>query len=625
MILSCSNISKSFGENNVLKNISFLLNEKDRAAIVGVNGSGKTTLFKMILGELEPTSGEIAMPKNIEVGCFSQDLALNSENTVYEEMRNVFSRIWEIEAEKKALETKMKNAAQSELGALMDKYDRLTEEFDRRKGFECESRIRGVIRGLGFSDEDSEKKISSLSGGQKTRCALSRLLLTNPELLLLDEPTNHLDIDSIRWLEGFLGSYDGAVIIVSHDRYFIDRTTTKIIEIENGLSKVYNGSYQDYITRKNKDREALLHRYESQQREIRKQKESIERLRSFNREKSIKRAESKEKALERAEKIQNPDPLPEKMRISLVPSKESGNDVLTLKGISKSFGENTLFADLDLEIKKGEKTALIGANGTGKTTLFKIITKELAPDMGDIRYGSGVSIGFFDQEQKNLSPEKTVFDEISDENPRMTETEIRNLLALFVFCGDDVFKSVSMLSGGEKGRLSLAKLMLSRANLLLLDEPTNHLDIYSKEILENALSVYKGTVLFISHDRYFINSVADKVIELKDGRLRTYLGNYDYYEEKRLENLSSAATKKDVAASKTDWQKQKEQQAAKRKAESDRKRLEENIQQTEAKIDELEELLNDPDVATDPTKAAGVYDEKVALEEKLLGLYELLG
>ncbi len=624
MIITCSNVNKSFGENTVLSDISFLLNEKDKAAIIGVNGCGKTTLFKLITGELLPDGGDIIMPKGTEIGYFSQNLSIDSENTIWEELSLVFDDLKEIEIRKRQMEQDMKRTTGEALDELMAKYSALNEEFERRNGFEWESRVRGVIKGLGFGDDEGNKKINTLSGGQKTRCALGRLLLMNPHLLLLDEPTNHLDIDSIKWLEGYLSAYNGTVIIISHDRYFIDRTTTKIIEIENGTARVYSGNYSEYTKRKKKERENQKHRYINQQREIKKTEESIAKLKSFNREKSIKRAESKEKALEKMERINKPDPLPDKMRFEFMMKRESGYNVLDVENISKSYGDNRLFESLSFEVKKGEKIALIGANGTGKTTLIKIIMGLVKADGGKIIKGSNVEIGYYDQEHNTLEANKTVFEEIGDAYPRMTETEIRNILAAFLFKGDDVYKNVELLSGGEKGRLALAKIMLSEANLLILDEPTNHLDIYSKEILEDALIDYRGTLLFISHDRYFINKIADKVIELKDGKIKTYLGNYDYYEEKKEEQALPAANVLKAEPVKSDWQLQKEQAAEKRRAEAKRKRLEAEIEKTENEIDELYRLLEDNDVATDPVRAAEVYENKTELEEKLLMLYEEL-
>ncbi|MCC8014306.1 MAG: ABC-F family ATP-binding cassette domain-containing protein [Eubacterium sp.] len=625
MIISLNSVSKAFGETEVLKNITFLLNEKEKAAVVGINGCGKTTLFKLITGELTPTGGDIIIPKFTEIGYFSQSLTIDSESTIYSELMGVFKKTLQIEKQKQEVETQLKNAKGEDLDRLLAKYDRLSEEFEKRNGFESESRVKGVIKGLGFSEEDSERKINTLSGGQKTRVALGRLLLASPDLLLLDEPTNHLDIDSIKWLEGYLSAYKGTVIIISHDRFFIDKTTNKIIEIENGVSRVFSGSYEEYAQKKQILRETELHHYINNQREIKRQQQSIEKLKSFNREKSIKRAESKEKALEKFEKLKSPDPVPEGINLRLTPAKTSGKDVLTLTDISKSFGENCLFKGLDLEIKKGDKVALIGANGTGKTTLFKIITGGLSPDSGSVRIGSNVEIGYYDQEQENLNKSKTLFDEIHDENPEMTTTEVRSLLAALLFKGDDADKQISLLSGGEKGRASLAKLCLSKANFLLLDEPTNHLDICSKDLLDQALSEYSGTILFISHDRYFINKTANKIIELKDGKLQTYLGNYDYYEEKQSElPQETVAVEQSNSAGKNDWQKQKEQLSLQRKAQARQKRLEKEAADLEAEIDSLEVLLETAEVATDPKKAADVYNEKTELEEKLLLVYDEL-
>lgn len=624
MILSCNNVSKSFGENAVLSGVSFLLNERERAAVIGVNGCGKTTLFKIILGELSPSGGEVIFKAGTETGYFSQDITIDSENTIYGEMFGVFEDVYRLEEEKHTIEGQMKSADGAELERLMRKYDLISAEFENKNGFETESRIRGVIKGLGFSEEEAKKKINTLSGGQKTRAALGRLLLLSPDILLLDEPTNHLDIDSVKWLEAYLFSYSGTVVIISHDRYFIDRVTSKIIEIENGTAKVYNGNYSQYMSRKEKERESQLHRYINNQREIKKQQEAIAKLKSFNREKSVKRAESKEKALEKMEIVKSPDPLPERMRLKLVPGKESGNDVLSVEGLTKAYGNNRLFENISFEIKKGERVALIGANGTGKTTIFKIITGLVRADKGIVKKGANVETGYFDQEHESLNQSKTIFDEISDENPKLTTTEIRNLLAALVFKGDDVFKPIGLLSGGEKGRTALAKLSLSKANLLLLDEPTNHLDIYSKELLEEALISFKGTVLFVSHDRYFINKVATRIIELTDKGIKNYSGNYDYYEEKKTESQAEAAAPREASENKLDWQKQKELLSEKRKAETRQKRLLAEAEQTEQKIEELEKLLETEEVATDPKKAEEAYNAKTELEERLLEIYDML-
>ncbi|MCD7905167.1 MAG: ABC-F type ribosomal protection protein [Clostridiales bacterium] len=624
MILSCNNVSKSFGENAVLSRVNFLLNERERAAVIGVNGCGKTTLFKIILGELSPSGGEVIFKAGTETGYFSQDITIDSENTIYGEMFGVFEDVYRLEEEKHTIEGQMKSADGAELERLMRKYDLISAEFENKNGFETESRIRGVIKGLGFSEEEAKKKINTLSGGQKTRAALGRLLLLSPDILLLDEPTNHLDIDSVRWLEAYLSSYSGTVVVISHDRYFIDRVTSKIIEIENGTAKVYNGNYSQYMSRKEKERESQLHRYINNQREIKKQQEAIAKLKSFNREKSIKRAESKEKALEKMEIVKSPDPLPERMRLKLVPGKESGNDVLSVEGLTKAYGNNRLFEDISIEIKKGERVALIGANGTGKTTIFKIITGLVRADKGIVKKGANVETGYFDQEHESLNQSKTIFDEISDENPKLTTTEIRNLLAALVFKGDDVFKPIGLLSGGEKGRTALAKLSLSKANLLLLDEPTNHLDIYSKELLEEALISFKGTVLFVSHDRYFINKVATRIIELTDKGIKNYSGNYDYYEEKKTESQAEAAAPREASENKLDWQKQKELLSEKRKTETRQKRLLAEAEQTEQKIEELEKLLETEEVATDPKKAEEAYNAKTELEERLLEIYDML-
>ncbi len=624
MILSLNNIQKSFGTDIILENVSLTAEANDKIGIVGVNGAGKSTLFKIITGELSLDGGNVTIPSDVSLGYFSQNIEIDSTKTIYEELLTVFEHIISIEEKMRQTELEMSHTNGEDLERLMNEYSRLSHTLEEKNGYEYKSRLRGVIKGLGFTADEAYQHINELSGGQKTRVALGKLLLTSPDILLLDEPTNHLDLESLQWLEDFIRSYKGCVIIISHDRYFLDKTVTKILEIENRKSKLYTGDYSFYAERKILDRDIELKHYISQQREIKRQEEVIRKLKSYNREKSVKRAESREKALEKMEKLDAPESLPDSMRLEITPRRESGNDVLSVDSLAKSFDNKKLFSNLSFEIKKGEKVALIGPNGIGKTTLFRIILDKLAPDSGTYKLGAGVTIGYYDQEHATLNTDKTIFDEISDTYPDLKNTQIRNVLAAFVFTGDDVFKKISSLSGGEKGRVSLAKIMLSNANFLVLDEPTNHLDLNSKEILENALSSYKGTVLYISHDRYFINATAERVIELTPDGAENYLGNYDFYLEKKAQNkieYIESTPQEQVTATKQDWQKQKEEQAARRKLENLVKKLEEEIARLEDKISELDKKLELPEVFTDAGKAKQVYDEKQEAEDKLAELY----
>lgn len=624
MILALNNVSKAFGTDVILENVSFHIEEKEKVAIVGVNGAGKSTLFKLITGELSLDSGEVVIPKSVTMGYFSQNLEIDSTKTIYGELLTVFEPIMLLEQQQRDMEAQMSQKNGEELESLMSKYSELSHKMDVMDGYSYQSRLRGVIKGLGFSDDESGQTINELSGGQKTRVALGKILLKAPDILLLDEPTNHLDIDSLRWLEDFLRSYNGAVIIISHDRYFLDRVAGKVIELENKKAKEYFGNYSHYAEKKIIDREIAYHQYISQQKEIKRQEEVIKKLREFNREKSIKRAESREKQLEKIERISAPENLPDKMRLAIKPLKESGNDVLFVNEVSMAFDSTPLFNNISFDIKKGEKVALIGPNGIGKTTLFRIILSKLEPIKGNIKLGSNVIVGYYDQEQADLNLNKTIFDEISDTYPNLTVTQIRNLLAAFVFTGDDVFKTIGTLSGGEKGRVALAKIMLSNANFLILDEPTNHLDINSKEILEQALQSYEGTVLYISHDRYFINSTANKIIELNKDKAAIYLGNYDYYLEKLAENETTAVHQEIIVETenKLDWKKQKELQSQQRKKENQIKKLEKEIEETENKIGELDALLATEEVYTNSMRSREIYEEKENFEEKLMELYE---
>ena len=634
MILACKDISKSYGTDVILEKISFNLEEKEKAAIVGVNGAGKTTLFKIITDTISYDSGQLYIPKGTTIGYLEQNIDIRSEKTIHEEMLSVFESVFKTEEKLREMELEMPNVPQKEYNSFMEQYSRLQHEFEESDGYSYQSRINGVLKGLGFTEEEYSQKVCTLSGGQKTRVFLGKLLLMKPDLLLLDEPTNHLDIESIQWLEDFLKGYTGSVLIISHDRYFLDKTVTKIIEIENHCSTVYNGNYSFFISQKEVIRAAQLKQYADQQKEIKHQEEVIKTLRQFNREKSIKRAESREKALNKMEKIEKPENLPEKMHFRLTPRIQSGNDVLSVDSLSMAFDSNKLFSNVTFEIKRGEKVAIIGPNGIGKSTLFKIILGELAPKSGKTTLGVNVYPGYYDQEHHELDDRNTIFDEIHNAYPNMTNGEIRSVLAAFVFTNDDVFKTIGTLSGGEKGRVSLAKIMLSKSNFLILDEPTNHLDMYSKEILENAINSYEGTVLYISHDRYFIDKTAERVIELSKDGVTQYLGNYSYYMEKKVERERLAAAnaadmpalqsvkETAVSDSKADWLMQKEEQAKARKKANEIKKVEDEIEKTEARIAELDELLFTPEVNADTEKLKTLFDEKTVLETKLEDLYE---
>jgi len=624
MILSASGVSKSFGVDLIIDNVTFHINSGEKLGIVGVNGAGKTTLMKIITGELTPDSGRVSIAAGISRGYIAQLDGLNERATLEEELLSVFAHLKALEERLEALSREMAERTGDELKSAMAQYEKANFEFEANNGYEYRSRVRGIIAGLGFLG-DENKPISVMSGGQKTRIALGKLLLASPDILLLDEPTNHLDLGSIKWLEDFIRNYPKSVVIISHDRYFLDKTVNKILEIENTRASIYNGNYSFYAREKENLRQSALKRYLDQQKVIKKQEESIRLLKSFNREKTVKRAESKEKQLEKMEKFEKPENLPDKFRIDLTPKVQSGNDVMFAEDLSKSFGDNHLFSGLSFEIKKGDKIALIGPNGIGKTTLFRIIMNRLDADSGEVRFGTRVKIGYYDQSLKDLQPDKTIIEEISDAYPRLTVGEIRNILSAFVFYGDDVYKKISSLSGGEKGRVSLAKIMLSGANFLLLDEPTNHLDIVSKEILEDALRGFGATIMFISHDRYFINGIANKVLEMDGRTVNAYLGDYDYYitkKEQQGKEESESSVTPARADGKNDWQLKKEREAAQRKQKNRIKRLETEISDTEALIERINSELNDPEISSDYEKAAELYKEKEAAESLLLELYE---
>ena len=638
MILSCQNLSKTFVDRPILKQASFQLEEHEKAAIVGVNGAGKTTLLKMIIGQLPADEGLITFAKDKTFGYLAQQSDLSSSHTIYEELLSVKQDLVSMEQQLRDLEESMKHCEGTQLEEIMDRYTHMTHDFEVRGGLLYKSELTGVLKGLSFLDEDFDKQISTLSGGQKTRVSLAKLLLQSPDLIILDEPTNHLDIASISWLETYLRSYKGAVLIVSHDRYFLDRVVTKVIAIENGLVRSYAGNYSDYAAKAAMLRKAAVNAYLKQQEEIHHQQQVIDKLKSFNREKSIKRAESREKMLDKMELLEKPVEIRDDMHLKLTPQIISGNDVLSIEDLSKHFGSLTLFEHVDIEIKRGEHVAIIGDNGTGKTTLLKIINELESMDSGQIRLGSKVEIGYYDQEHHVLHSEKTLFDEISDDYPTLTNTQIRNTLAAFLFTGDDVFKKISELSGGERGRVSLAKLMLSNANFLILDEPTNHLDITSKEILEQALNDYEGTVLYVSHDRYFVNQTATRILDLYNKQFYSFAGNYDYYLEKKdvVEQPSgavqpngqttTAGANTDAAESASDsklsWQQQKEEQALKRKKETRLRKCENDIAALEDEIAQLNEQMADPAIATDVAKLQELSKKQTALQETLEQRYE---
>lgn len=630
MILSCQNISKAFGDQPVLCNVSFHIEDYDKAAIVGINGAGKTTLLRIIVGEQAADEGVISVSKGKTLGYLAQNQDVDSENTIYDELLSVKADIIEMEHQIRQIELSMKQAAGSHLDNLMETYSRLTHSFELANGYAYKSEITGVLKGLGFAEEEFSKQISTLSGGQKTRIALGRLLLLKPDLIILDEPTNHLDLNSISWLETYLLNYKGAVLIVSHDRYFLDRITGKVIEIDQTKAASFTGNYSAYAAKKEQLRTAALNAYLKQQQEIKHQEEVIEKLKSFNREKSIKRAESREKMLSKIEVLDKPTTARTDIHMTLIPRCTSGNDVLHIEGLSKSFGKQHLFSDLSMDLKRGEHVAIIGDNGTGKTTILKIINDLLKADAGTIALGTNVHIGYYDQEHHVLHMEKTLFEEISDAYPYLNNTEIRSTLAAFLFTGEDVYKRIGDLSGGERGRVSLAKLMLSESNFLILDEPTNHLDITSKEILEDALNAYEGTVLYVSHDRYFINRTANRILELVDGKLVSYLGNYDYYLEKKdiltqapaLSEGSSSKNETVLSETKLDWQAQKELQAKARKKENDLRKCEDAITSLEQELSDIETTMSQPEVATDVAQLQELTKRQQALNEKLLPLYE---
>ena len=632
MILSCQGISKSFGEKVILEDASFHIEEREKAALIGNNGAGKTTLLRIIMEEIHADAGQVVLAKDKRIGYLAQYQDVQGHLSVYEELLSTKQYIIDMEERLRAMEVQMKNASGEELDRLMNSYTRLTHEFELENGYAYKSELMGVLNGLGFTEEDFTKQVATLSGGQKTRVALGKLLISKPDILLLDEPTNHLDMESIAWLETYLLNYPGAVFIVSHDRYFLDKVVTKVIEIDAGQVRMYAGNYSAYAEKKAQLRDAQYKAYLNQQREIKHQEAVIVKLKSFNREKSIKRAESREKMLNKVQRIDKPVEVQSQMRLSLEPRVVSGNDVLPVEDLAKSFPQQNLFSNISFQIKRGERVALIGNNGTGKTTMLKILNGLLDADAGSFSLGAKVQIGYYDQEHHVLHAEKTIFEEISDTYPTLTETQIRNMLAAFLFTGDDVFKVISSLSGGERGRVSLAKLMLSEANFLILDEPTNHLDIASKEILEEALNSYTGTVLYVSHDRYFINQTATRILDLTNQSVVNYIGDYDYYLEKKEELTEKYAPSAQEATEETKeetpsegkltWQQQKEEQARKRKQENELKKVEKRIEELETRDKEIDDTLVLPDVCTNVGRCAELSREKDKIQAELEELYE---
>ena len=630
IVLSCNNLNKSFGIDSILENVNFTVNEYDKIGIIGVNGTGKTTLFKIISGIYGYDSGDIYTSKDCEIGYLEQNTNFHSENTILEEVLEVFKDVIEMEKYLRDLEHKISeessNTNSTTLEKLMNEYSNKLEAFSDMNGYGYKSEAKGVLKGLGFSDEDMDKPISILSGGEKTRVLLGKLLLKKPTLLLLDEPTNHLDSEAIEWLEVFLKQYKGTVILISHDRYFLDQVVNRIFEIHNKKLKTYNGNYSDFIKASAIEKELELKKFEDQQKDIKKQEESIERLKAFGREKHLKRARSKEKALAKVDVLDKPEAYRKKAKIEFNPSVTSGNDVLQLRDISMGYGERILFKDLNLDIYRGEKVALIGANGIGKSTLFKIIMNEITPLSGDIKFGTNVNVSYFHQEQKTLNLDNTIIDEIWEDNKQLTQTSLRTMLGAFLFEGEEVFKKISTLSGGERARVAILKLILSNANLLLLDEPTNHLDIDSKEVLEEALSSYTGTIFTISHDRYFLNTVVDKVLVLDENGITEYLGNYDYYIEKKKQvqemNTFEVIEEKTKTQLKEEKRKEREQREAEKKNRVKRQNIEKEIEETEAKIEEMDVLLCQEEVYSNPEKSKDVSLQKSSLEEKLSALYE---
>ena len=631
IILSCKDICKSYGIRDVLKDITFSINDGDKVGIIGSNGEGKSTLFKIITKELSQDSGEIFIDKNRTIGYLTQHVDLDMENTIYDEMNLVFKDLLDIEEKLHILEEKMAEPYTEENAASHEKaikdYTTLQDLYSHKGGYTYKGEISRVLKGLGFIEDDFNNIINTLSGGQKTRVALCKLLLKKPDIILLDEPTNHLDLEAIEWLEEYLKNYKGTVLIISHDRFFLDAVTNNTFEVINGHVNCYNVPYTKYIEQRKKNYETQLKAYNLQQAEIKRQEAIIEKFRSFNREKSIRAAESREKVLDKMEKLDAPDREKDASKINFETSVKSGHDVLHIEELSKSYDDKTLFNGLSLDLKRGEKVALIGENGGGKTTLFNIVLGNIKSDAGKVLLGTNVNLGYYDQEQSNLNLDKTIIDEIWDEFPNLTTTKLRGYLASFLFTGDDVFKVINTLSGGEKCRINLLKLMISKSNFLLLDEPTNHLDIMSREALEDALLTYDGTLMVISHDRYFLNKVVNRILELNKNGINEYLGNYSYYQEKKI-NPNRFEAMEEIAKGKTKTQ-IKEEKRKKKELEKEEKamklrfkKLEDEIAKEENNLLALQEKLCLEEVYSNPVESEKISKEIKTLEDKISSLYE---
>ncbi|GAA0094881.1 ABC-F family ATP-binding cassette domain-containing protein [Clostridium perfringens] len=630
IILSCRHLTKSFGIDEILRDVTFNINEGEKVGLIGPNGEGKSTLFKILTKQLDYDSGELFLDKNKTLGYLSQNLSLDSENTIYDEMLSVFSSLTELEDKIKTLEEKLNepyDASKEEYhNKLIKDYTLSQELYENRGGYTFRGEISRVLKGLGFLEEDFNNQIINLSGGQKTRLALCKLLLRKPDLLLLDEPTNHLDLEAIEWLEEYLNGYKGTVFVISHDRFFLDSVTNTTFELIGGKIHCYNASYTKFLELRKKDIEARLKAYNLQQAEIKRQEEIIEKFRSFNREKSVRAAESRQKALDKMDRLEAPEVIKEASKISFETLVKSGNDVLHIENLKKSY-DSLLFENVNLDLKRGEKVALIGENGRGKTTLFKIIMGMLKQDSGSVSLGKNIFTGYYDQEQSNLNLHKTIIDEVWDDFPNLTTTEVRNYLASFLFTGDDVFKEISLLSGGEKCKINLLKLMLSKANLLLLDEPTNHLDIMSREALEDAILSYDGTLIVISHDRYFLNKVINKIVELQENGLKTYLGNYNYYMDKKAnpnryedidEEINQGKTKTQI---KEERKKKKSAEKSARALRAQLRDVEKLIPQKEEELEKLQGMLCTEEVYSNPEESVRVNKEINSIQEEIDSLY----
>ena len=624
IILSAQHIAKSFGVNAVLRDVSLTVQQGDRIGLVGVNGCGKSTLMRILAGLDAQDGGEISLVRGLRVGYLAQQNMVTSGETVWNELQKVYEQVFAMEKKLRELEDEMAHAHTDaqRFAQLSADYDRLTQRFEEADGYSWKSMVSGVLNGLGFKPAQYDQCVDSLSGGEQTRLCLARLLLQKPDLLLLDEPTNHLDMETLQWLENYLAAYKGSVLVISHDRYFLDHVCTGIVEILMGSSEQYNGNYTRYIAQRQERFESRMRAYEIQQKEIERQQAIIARYRMFNREKSIRAAESREKALDRMEKLEKP--VDERaIRFSFEARRRTGEDVLQLTEMSKSFGEKHLFHDLTLRVRAGDRVALIGPNGVGKSTLIKIIVGEEQPDTGFIRYGSNVDIGYYDQHQSTLHADKTVLDEIWDRFPQMEQSNVRGALGMFLFTGDDVFKPIHTLSGGEKGRVALTALMLRKDNLLLLDEPTNHLDMDSREVLEDALAGFGGTIITVSHDRYFINRIANRIIEMQPDGVTEYIGNYDDYIERKNRPVAVEA---EAGKTKTELEKEKRREKLSRQALRQLKiraqEAEKAVGVKEAEIAELEAQMADPSLYSDAQKSADVQRAYQEAQQALQTLYE---